>query len=90
MTRIEYALKVAEELVKAEEAMMPHQAQLDLFMQNPDVPMNDAAQDAFEEWAMCLTQTCKAFREAGIYHEREWKGTQYVQAAVLKIPVSPI
>ena len=90
MTPEQYALKVAIELVNAEEAMKPHQEQIDAFMQDMDSPMNDEAQEAFDDWAMCLNETCKAFRHAGILYQREWTGAQYVQAAVLKIPVSSI
>ena len=89
MDKTQIALNAAENLVKAEEAMTPYRSQIDAFMTDM-APMDEEAQTFFEEWAMQLNETCRAFRAAGILYDRYWPAAQYVQAAVLKIPVSPI
>jgi hypothetical protein len=87
MDDTQIALKTAEALVKAEQAMQPHQEEIDVFMAG-GASMSIEAEEAFEDWAMQLNLTCKAFRKASIFYHREWSAQDYVQAAQLRIPAS--
>jgi hypothetical protein len=87
MDETQIALKAAQALVKAEQAMQPHKIEIDAFMANT-APLSDAAEIVFEDWAMQLNATCKAFRKAGVFYHREWAAEDFVQAAQLRIPAN--
>jgi hypothetical protein len=81
MDKLEAARRAAEELAQAEKAKQPYQAQIDQFMQDVDAPMDQVAQETFEDWAMCRNATNKAFRRAGMTYDESWSAADYLRAA---------
>lgn len=85
MDQLQRALKAAAALAEAERARVPYQTQINTFMQNPDAQMNEAAQAAFEEWAMCRNDVNKAFRQAGLSYSEKWTASDYQNAALMAL-----
>ena len=80
LDKIVKALHLAVDLGQAEQAQEPFKSQIDAFMQNPDVELNDEAQTAFEDWALVRLNINRAFRRIGINPQECWIAKDYKNA----------